>query len=862
MNRAPDAEDGESDASSSTDVQMRLVPNTKIFATQQQPQRITVDSGVPVVRKAARKSTGPARLASAPERHSRRKPPRRTSPPRSSTEAPLLGSYVATPPSQYRLDDLPFPFSIDVRLDSFHELSLPYPCLVTHQFSLPLRHDCQSSAQATDFAVPSTISEWLDAEEDISSTLARTTFVLLDYPPLPLVESFGAVSQRSEVLLRYKLLSVSNDSLFEATIPLSKERRLERVGVVKSKRRSDRGGVAIFSYEVKGDQGEGSARETTEEVIDEVKNDLESRLKKCEEEWREEVVERERIQQLLTSQMSALRTRTAPTGFKKTASLIPGLEGNPKPPVSDLPPFLPIPKYEFVQYSTRAVPVSGQPLEVFPQLDGWEDAESTNRFVDEKVAECMTYSPNSDEDEEKVKEEEAWNKVNLVSRKTLEGLDPGHVRRDFETLDGLFENLNLDREELARRVKTNSGRSQRWTDPVKDDLVVSSLFRHFEERLGISPDEVHRNHRLLSEQEVIVSEELIDYCEFCGTICSIHDPLFAYNAPLASNDSKKDSQGGCESCQDEKCRARKMKPKASTKQQERQLEQLVKELPNLNRCTAAIVLERPVKEITSSFPEVAARPEKPAGKLRSSKFDEADWITQQSNGYTPCDCESQCDTQCNCVTSRSFCDRFCGCPPRCLNRFKGCDCHASAETLGNAYPGCCMLKLENDCPCRELGRACDPRLCSPCDTCLNMQIQRVEPKATIFTLSSVPNGGYGLVALENIRPGQFVGCYAGESFTTETNSWDSNGYGAWKASWSERARISFWFNLDQEHSVDSQEIGNLLRFINHRRKPMDNCGASVTYVDGTHQIALAATENLGPGTELFLDYGKEYMGAF
>lgn len=27
--------------------------------------------------------------------------------------------------------------------------------------------------------------------------------------------------------------------------------------------------------------------------------------------------------------------------------------------------------------------------------------------------------------------------------------------------------------------------------------------------------------------------------------------------------------------------------------------------------------------------------------------------------------------------------------------------------------------------------------------CNNMQVQRVEPKATIFTVSSVPNGGYG-----------------------------------------------------------------------------------------------------------------------
>lgn len=107
------------------------------------------------------------------------------------------------------------------------------------------------------------------------------------------------------------------------------------------------------------------------------------------------------------------------------------------------------------------------------------------------------------------------------------------------------------------------------------------------------------------------------------------------------------------------------------------------------------------------------------------------------------------------------------------NRFQGCECHKSAASLAPNAPPCCVLRRENDCPCRKSGRACDPRLCSPCEcgslgcvnvhilpfsdtlsvaACTNMQFQQVDPKATIFTLSSIPNGGYGCA----VEPHEFA----------------------------------------------------------------------------------------------------------
>jgi hypothetical protein len=95
-------------------------------------------------------------------------------------------------------------------------------------------------------------------------------------------------------------------------------------------------------------------------------------------------------------------------------------------------------------------------------------------------------------------------------------------------------------------------------------------------------------------------------------------------------------------------------------------------------------------------------------------------------------------------------------------------------------------------------------LLPPVPNCANDQLPQATPRASIFALSEVPNGGYGsvvkvlplsthsiadnirhlypsLVMLERAVAGDLIGSYAGESFGTETDSWDSNGYGAWKS---------------------------------------------------------------------------------
>lgn len=157
------------------------------------------------------------------------------------------------------------------------------------------------------------------------------------------------------------------------------------------------------------------------------------------------------------------------------------------------------------------------------------------------------------------------------------------------------------------------------------------------------------------------------------------------------------------------------------------------------------------------------------------------------------------------------------------NRFKGCDCHETTQQLGTSYR-CCQLKhAQNDCACRRAGRACDPKLCSFHDgtcwslyslaltsstkvsfvqavrTCKFAEENRKRRSSRSRAFQTVDTGScpsyhcrtarYAykgnltasrLAVLERARPGDYFGSYAGEMFETVTDSWDSNGYGAWK----------------------------------------------------------------------------------
>lgn len=86
---------------------------------------------------------------------------------------------------------------------------------------------------------------------------------------------------------------------------------------------------------------------------------------------------------------------------------------------------------------------------------------------------------------------------------------------------------------------------------------------------------------------------------------------------------------------------------------------------------------------------------------------------------------------------------------------------------------------------------------------------------------------------------------------------------------------SYWFDVNDNAAVNSEILGNSVRYINMLRENF-NCEARVIYINGVQQMAICgstritadqlltltpppvATKNLAPGEELSLDYGEGY----
>ncbi|XP_068654165.1 histone-lysine N-methyltransferase CLF isoform X2 [Aristolochia californica] len=223
---------------------------------------------------------------------------------------------------------------------------------------------------------------------------------------------------------------------------------------------------------------------------------------------------------------------------------------------------------------------------------------------------------------------------------------------------------------------------------------------------------------------------------------------------------------------------------------------------------------------------------------------------QPCRQYTPCGCQSACGKQCTCLLNGTCCEKYCGCPKSCKNRFRGCHCAKSQ----------CRSR---QCPCFAADRECDPDVCRNCWVgcgdgslggpsqrgdnyeCRNMKLLLKQQQRVLLGKSDV--SGWGAFLKNSVNKHEYLGEYTGELISHREADKRGKIY--------DRENSSFLFNLNDQFVLDAYRKGDKLKFANHSPDP--NCYAKVIMVAGDHRVGIFAKEKINSGEELFYDYRYE-----
>ncbi|WCJ31189.1 Histone-lysine N-methyltransferase CLF [Euphorbia peplus] len=223
---------------------------------------------------------------------------------------------------------------------------------------------------------------------------------------------------------------------------------------------------------------------------------------------------------------------------------------------------------------------------------------------------------------------------------------------------------------------------------------------------------------------------------------------------------------------------------------------------------------------------------------------------QPCRQYNPCGCGTACGKQCTCLLNGTCCEKYCGCPKTCKNRFRGCHCAKSQ----------CRSR---QCPCFAADRECDPDVCRNCWVscgdgslgvpsqrgdnyeCRNMKLLLKQQQRVLLGRSDV--SGWGAFLKNSVGKHEYLGEYTGELISHKEADKRGKIY--------DRENSSFLFNLNDQFVLDAYRKGDKLKFANHSPDP--NCYAKVIMVAGDHRVGIFAKERIGGGEELFYDYRYE-----
>ncbi|XP_042062288.1 histone-lysine N-methyltransferase CLF-like [Salvia splendens] len=223
---------------------------------------------------------------------------------------------------------------------------------------------------------------------------------------------------------------------------------------------------------------------------------------------------------------------------------------------------------------------------------------------------------------------------------------------------------------------------------------------------------------------------------------------------------------------------------------------------------------------------------------------------QPCRQYSPCGCQTACGKTCPCLVNGTCCEKYCGCPKSCKNRFRGCHCAKSQ----------CRSR---QCPCFAADRECDPDVCRNCwiscgdgtlgippqrgdnYECRNMKLLLKQQQRVLLGRSDV--SGWGAFLKNSVSKHEYLGEYTGELISHREADKRGKIY--------DRENSSFLFNLNDQFVLDAYRKGDKLKFANHSPDP--NCYAKVIMVAGDHRVGIFAKERINAGEEIFYDYRYE-----
>ncbi|KAG5544386.1 hypothetical protein RHGRI_016964 [Rhododendron griersonianum] len=171
-----------------------------------------------------------------------------------------------------------------------------------------------------------------------------------------------------------------------------------------------------------------------------------------------------------------------------------------------------------------------------------------------------------------------------------------------------------------------------------------------------------------------------------------------------------------------------------------------------------------------------------------------------------------------------------------------CECKYDANDPDSACGERCLNVLTST--------ECTPGYCPCGDYCKNQRFQKSEYAKTKFFKTE--GRGWGLIADESIKAGQFVIEYCGEVISSEEAQQRSQAYEA------QGLKDAYIISLNANSYIDATRKGSLARFINHSCEP--NCETRKWTILGEIRVGIFAKQDIYVGTELAYDYNFEWYG--